>query len=241
MLSVTIAVIVAGCASGPGGATSVSATPVAPNASGGSTSVSGSAGAASASPRLIQFALTVNDEGEFDSVNGYYAIAVNAFNQPIDVSNNETFSDFMVYDGVNTLWYHRQTIPSQSLFNFVPVALINQDVSFSDDRHTMLITFSLSDATSPLSQFVGTTFTADAFTTDRNGILGRVLDTMGPGPSLDNDTQYTYFCDKQLGVVNPVPNNFPNDRLNDWITQPDLGAAFPYVNFDIKRFEVTVR
>jgi hypothetical protein len=244
VLIVALASGLGGCASGPNGATSVSSVPVDPNSTPLPTpdaSASPGASPTTSAPTLIQFALSINDQGEFDTVNGFYAIMLNAFDEPIDVSNNDKFTDFMVWDGTFLLWYHRQTNPNNNLFQFIATATINQNLSFTEDRHTMLITFSLGDPTSTLNQFITSpAFTAAAATTDRNGILGRIIDTVGPGPSLDNDALYTYFIDKTLGVTLPTPPEYPTDPLDDWITQPDQGTNFPYVNFDIKRFEVTV-
>ena len=105
----------------------------------------------------------------------------------------------------------------------------------------MYINFRVGDSTNALNQFVpGAQFTCDAMTTDRNGILGRVIDTMGPGPSLSNDTLYTVYANKQVGAVHPLPPSYPEDPLNDWITQPDLSSTFPYVNYDLQSFTVSV-
>jgi len=220
------------CASGPNGASSTSAKPLTP---------SDSASVAPGTTRLLQFALTINDQGSFDSVNGFYVIMLNAFGTPIDVTNNDKFTDFMQWDGTYLLWYHRQTSPSSNLYTFIATNTMNQNVSFSEDRHTLVVTLNPSEQTSPLAQYISSNaFTVCCATTDRQGILGRVIDTLGPGPSLNNDALYTYFIDKTLGLTYPAPPEYPNDRLNDWITQPDNDANFPYVNFDIKKFEVTL-
>lgn len=229
----TLAFFISGCASGPSGASSVSAAPV--------TTSTGTA-TASPSPALLQFAVSINDQGSFDAVNGFYAIMLNAFDTPIDVTNNDKFTDFMLWDGTYLVWYHRQSNPSNNLFTFVATTTLNPYLSFSEDRRTMFITLNPADTTTPLNQFIGSSaFTANCATTDRSGILGRIIDTMGPGPSLDNDALYTYNIDKTLGLVPPAPPEYPNDALNDWITQPDLDPSFPYVNFDIKSFTVTLR
>lgn len=233
-----------GCASGPNGINSTSSEPFNPNAS---PSVIASPGASPnpspSSPHLIQFALSLNDQGKFDdSGAGFYVIAMNAFDEAVDVSNYDKFTDFMKYDGTYLVWYHRQTLPNNNLFNYQPVGTLNQFLSFSDDRRTMFVTFGITDPTNIFNQFlVPSAFTVAAMTTDNTGTLGRVLDTMGPGPNLNNDTLYSYFVDKTLGVTRPVPPNYPDDPLNDWISQPDLGPNYPYTNFDIKSFQVTVR
>lgn len=222
-----MALFLYGCASGPSGSTS-------------STPISGGTATASPSPTLLQFAVTINDQGSFDAVNGFYAIILNAFDTPIDVTNNDKFTDFMLWDGTYLVWYHRQAL-SNNLYNFVATTTLNPYLSFSEDRHTMYVTLNPADTTTPLNQFISSSqFTANCATTDRSGILGRIIDTMGPGPSLDNDALYTYTVDKTLGLVSPAPPEYPNDALSDWITQPDLDPSFPYVNFDIKRFEVTL-
>jgi hypothetical protein len=237
-------VVLGGCASGPNSSTSTSSAPVNPTQSETATPTETDPASAPPStpqgPTLIQFALTINDQGTFDATNGLYAIMLNSFNLPIEVSNNDKFTDFIVWDGTYLLWYHRQALPSNNLFTFVATATLNQNLSFTADRRTMNITFSTTDRTNTFNQFITTSaFTAAAATTDRNGILGRILDTMGPGPSLDNDALYTYFIDKTLGVTNPAPPEYPTDALNDWTTH-SLGDNFPYVNFDIERFEITV-
>lgn len=219
--------LLAGCAAGPGSTSSLSAT--------GST-VSGSTTSGGAGP-LLQFVMTINDQGTLDGTNGLYVFLLNAFAEPIDVSSNDKFTDFMVWDGTNATWYHRQTNPQNNNYVFVPTANLNQALAISPDRRSFSITFNVADSSNVLNQFIATNvFTAHAMTTDRTGILGRVLDTMGP--SLNQDTLYTYTVNKQLGAVTPLPPNYPLDSLNDWIIQPDLDPAYPYVNFDIKKFEV---
>lgn len=243
----TFGAVFAGCASGPNGATSTSADPVDPSTA--ATPANGNVpvgsptptpSPAKGGPTLIQFALTVNPAGVIDSTNGFYNIVINSADTPIDPTNKETFTDFIQYDGTNTIWWNRETIPGSTIdFTFFPVAIINQDFSISDDGHTMFVTMKITDSTSPLNMFVNTNqFTADALTTDRQGLLGHVIDIMGPG--LSDPPLYSYFCDKTLGVINPAPPNFPDDPLNDTQTingQPD---NFPYQNFDIASFTVTV-
>lgn len=234
----------AGCASAPSGtSTAVSADPVNPAASPLASAQpvpSGSPSPSPTGPTFVQFALTINPAGSFDSVNGFYNICFNSFDTAIDVSNTETFTDFIQYDGTNLIWYNRKTLGDGTIFQFFPVAQINQDLSFSEDRRTMIVTFDRREITNPFNQFIATNlFTANALTTDRQGVLGAVIDTMGQGPDLVHDTLFTYFCDKTRGVINPVPPNFPDDPLNDTIVQGQ-GGNFPFVNFDISRFEVTV-
>jgi hypothetical protein len=41
--------------------------------------------------------------------------------------------------------------------------------------------------------------------------------------------------------VPPFPQFYPSDPLNDWKTHADIGADYPYANFDISRLEVNLR
>jgi hypothetical protein len=234
-----------GCASGPNGSDSLTVRPPTPT-------VVPSSGtpfhpSPSASPNtLLQFHVAINDSGQFETFNqplGYYVIAFNSFDQPIDVSNDDTFDNFVSWDGNNLFWYNRQTVPgNEQNFTFVPVAQLNENVSFSTDNHEMIVTFNINDPTSPLNVYIVTNqFTCHCMTTDHTGILGRVIDAFGPGPDLGNNPLYTVTVDKTVGAISPLPPNYPVDPLLDYITQPDLDPSFPYVDFDLSKFQVTAR
>ena len=70
--------------------------------------------------------------------------------------------------------------------------------------------------------------------------MGRVLDTLGKGPSVDQNSLYTLYINKGSGVVNPQPPGYPGDPLEDYATHSDLPSDYPYSNFDITSFTVEV-
>ena len=241
LLALLLALVLMGCASGPHTGNSLSADDGAtlPTATPSGTSGGGSGGA---SVNLLQFLVSVNDGGALDGQNGLYAILINAFAEPIDVTNNDKFTDFVLWDGVNVTWYLRQTNPQNQSFVYVPVANLNQALAISADRRTFTVTFNVDDPSTPLNQFVvSANFTASVATTDRTPILGRILDGPGQGPSLNGNTLQTVTVNKFLGAIPPLPTQYPLDPFNDWVVQPDLNATFPYVNYDIRRFEITAR
>ena len=59
--------------------------------------------------------------------------------------------------------------------------------------------------------------------------------------NINSNSLQTLLVDKFLGAVTPYPTFHPYDNTNDWIEHGDLGGDFPYVNFDIERFEVWFR
>ncbi|HEY4001929.1 MAG TPA: hypothetical protein VGO93_23850 [Candidatus Xenobia bacterium] len=229
--------LTAGCAAGPNG-----------SGNGTSTSAGTTAGAANggaAGPHTITFHMSVNPSGQIDrSGNGYYIFLLNANDQPIEVTDLDTFTDMVRFDGVNFQWYHRiEEAPSPGFF-LTFISDLNDSGSVSGDQTSLQVTFNVGDASSPFNTFINTNqFTAHAITTDAtNGaIRGRVLDFFGPGPDLNNNESYTVFADKLLGAVNPLPANFPVDPLNDFIIYPDLASNFPYVNFDLADFDITTQ
>lgn len=223
-----LAPLLGGCASGSGGGSGSSST---------SSSSSSSSGGGTVS--RLQFRLTVNDNGVIEASQGLYAIVFNSFGDPIDVTARDKFTDFLVYDSNNLVWYTRQTSSTDNSFTFVASGTATQSMSFTPDRRTLLVTFDPQDVSSPLNQFIKSSrFTCVAVTTDRSGYLGRVIDTLGPGPDLAHDTLYTLTVDKSLGAVSPLPASYPSDPLQDWIVQADNPPTFPYVNYDIQSFEV---
>jgi hypothetical protein len=231
-LALLLIPVLGGCASGPNSSSS----------SAGGVPASSASGSTASTNHLLQFAITLNDNGVFDATQGLYAVAFNSFDELIDVSSSDKFTDFVVYDGNNLVWYSRQTSSTNQSFIYVAVATVTQALSFTPDRRTMLITFDTSDASSALNQFIKSQqFTCVPVTTDRTGYLGRIIDTLGPGPDLSHDTLYTITVDKALGAISPLPASYPDDDLNDWIVLPDVAGTFPYVNYDIKSFTVTAK
>ncbi|MGI5843726.1 MAG: hypothetical protein ACOX9B_06080 [Candidatus Xenobium sp.] len=212
---------VAGCASGPS-----------------ENSVAGG----SSGPRFLHFTVTVNPNGVIDRTGqGYYAILINAQGEPIEVTNLDTFTDFIRFDGNNVDWFHRQANMPNPGFTFTQAGSLNAASSVSADRRQWRLVLDVGESTSFLNQFVvANRFTAHLVTTDnyQNSILGRVLDTMGPGPGLASNAQQTLHIQKGMGAVSPLPSYYPDDPLNDWITRDDLPPTLPYTNFDIAKFEV---
>ncbi|MHB2017247.1 MAG: hypothetical protein ACYCW6_09905 [Candidatus Xenobia bacterium] len=205
----------------------------------------GSTGGSLSGTNLMTFTLSVNPSGVIDTAgNGYYCILFNTNGDPIEVTDLDTFTDMVRFDGFNFSWYHRQElVPAPGfLLNFI--ANVNDNGRLLSDGSTLQLTFNAGDQTSPFNQFlVGTRFTCHVCTTDATGgaVRGRVLDCLGPGPSLDNNSAFTVTADKILGPISPLPVGFPNDELNDFIIEPDLPPDFPYLNFDINTFDVTVQ
>jgi hypothetical protein len=189
----------------------------------------------------LTFSVAVNEQGELDTgKNGYYAILLNSYDEEIDVTNYETFTDFIRYDGFNFTWYHRQgNVPSPG-YTFVNVGNLNSDTVISGDNTGFLLRINLKDQSHLFNQYIQSSrFTTHIVTTDRNNsLLGRTLDTLGQGPAIDGNTLYTVFFDIGSGVVQPIPPDYPTDPLDDYDEKSDLGADFPYVNFDIDKFSV---
>ena len=216
----------AGCASGPSDGSAKSGVP---------------AGGA----RFLHFIVSVNPNGVVDRTGrGYYAILLNAQGEPIEVTDLDTFTDFIRFDGTNTDWYHRQANQPNPGFTFVQAGSLNAASSLSADGRQLRVILDVGESTNFLNQFVVTNrFTAHLVTTDnyQNSILGRVLDTLGPGPGLGSNSQQTLEVQKGAGAVQPLPASYPGDPLNDWITRDDLQPDYPYTNFDIASFEVVAQ
>lgn len=221
------AAVTAGCASGPGGP-----------GSGGAGLPPGTA-----PQHLVTFQMTINPSGTIDrSGRGYYVFLLNANGDPIEVSNLDTFTDMVRFDGTNFSWFHRvEGVPAPGFF-LVFTSNVNDNARISGDQRSLQVTFNDGDASNPFNQFIlGERFTAHALTSDslNSAVRGRIIDTIGQGPSLDGNENFTLTVDKLVGAVSPLPPNFPTDAANDFITYPDLPPDFPYVNFDITSFDVT--
>ncbi|MCR5661033.1 MAG: hypothetical protein K6G50_02760 [bacterium] len=190
---------------------------------------------------LLTFTVTVNSNGVIDQTgNGYYAILLNSQGNAIEVTDLDTFTDIIRYDGINFDWYTRQANLPNPGFTFTHVGSLNHSSSISSDGTQLQVVIDLSDSTNYLSQHISADkFTAHLMTTDNyeSAILGRVLDTMGE--SISSNSLQTVLVDKLLGAIEPFPTYYPDDPLNDWITRNDLDPDFPYTNFDIARFEIT--
>lgn len=195
----------------------------------------------SGSPYLC-FTLTVNPNGRIDTEgNGLYAILLNSIGNPIEVTDSDTFTDFIRFDGINFDWYTRQANLPNAGFTFNQVGSLNPDSSISSDGRSINIFLDTCDSNTYLNQYiVNSNFSAQVVTTDNksNDYLGRVIDFMGD--NLNSNSSYTLTIDKLYGIVSPIPSIYPNDYLNDWIPHNDLDPAFPYANFDIATFEVSI-
>ncbi len=211
----------AGCASGP---------------SDGSLNGPGQGG------RFLHFIVSVNPNGAIDRTGqGCYAILINAQGEPIEVTDLDTFTDFIRFDGINVDWYHRQANQPNPGFTFTQAGSLNAYTSISEDGKQWRVILDVGEPTNFINQFVvSDRFTAHLVTTDnyQGSILGRILDTMGQGPNLNSNLQQTLLVEKGLGPVTPYPAYYPDDPLNDWITRSTLPTTMPYTNFDIARFEV---
>jgi hypothetical protein len=192
---------------------------------------------------LMIIDLKISDKGTIDlDGNGYYAILFNSFDQAIESTNFETYTDFIRFDGNNFSWFHRQgNVPSPG-YTWVNAGNINADASVSSDNTSLVIRINLNDSSQLFNQYIESRkFTLHAITTDQqNSLLGRVIDTLGPGPSVNQNDLYTIYLDKVTGVLSPYPPGYPADNLGDTNTQSDLSADFPYDNFDIESFTVEI-
>ena len=190
--------------------------------------------------QFLHFALSVNPNGQIDlDNNGYYAILLNSQGETIEVTDLDTFTDFIRFDGINFDWYTRQANLPNPGFTFIQVGSLANQGGLSSDNTRLDIVFDINDTTSFINQYIAsTTFSAQLITTDtyQGAYLGRVLDCMGP--SLSFNSQQTVMAHKLRGAISPLPSIYPDDSLNDWITRDDLASDFPYNNFDIATFEI---
>lgn len=195
--------------------------------------------------RLLVFTLSINPNGLVDRTGrGIYAVLLNAQGTPIEATDIDTFTDFIRFDGQNFDWYHRLAEVPNPGFTFVQVGSLSGQAQVTPDGKTIEITLDIGQSTSFLNQFIpGNRFTSHVVTTDSAGgqILGRLLDTLGQGPNIDANSLQTVTVRRGEGAASPIPQSYPFDPLGDVVTHNNLGADFPYVNFDIVRFEVTAR
>lgn len=190
----------------------------------------------------LRFTLTVNPNGKIDTEgNGFYAILLNSTGSTIEVTDSDTFTDFIRFDGINFDWYTRQANLPNAGFTFYQVGSLNPEGSISSDGRSINILLDTYDSNTYLNQYiVNSNFSAQVVTTDNtsDAYLGRVIDFMGD--NLNSNSLYTLSIDKLYGIISPFPSLYPNDYINDWISHNDLDAAFPYANFDIDTFEVSI-
>lgn len=195
-------------------------------------------------PALLRLTLRTNPNGRIDSSGrGYYLILLNATGQPIEVTDIDTFTDFLRYDGRSLDFYHRQANIPNPGFNFTLAGSMNNAFAISSDGQSLDITLDPNDPSNLLNQFISANrFTAHVLTTDsfEGAFIGRVLDTLGQGPDINSNSLQTMTLDKGFGIQNPIPQFYPDDPLNDFIVQDGLPADYPYLNFDIAKFEVNV-
>lgn len=190
--------------------------------------------------KYLHFRLCVNPNGHIDqNFNGNYAFLLNSQGEAIEVTDVDTFTDIIRFDGINFEWYTRQANLPNPGFTFTLAGGLNSSSYIHSDGTAIEVVVDLTDSTSFLDQYIASDrFTTHAITTDTyNGsILGRVIDTMGSG--IDGNSLQTLMVDKFSGAINPLPSYYPDDLLNDWLTRDDLADDFPYTNFDIASFEV---
>ena len=195
--------------------------------------------------RFLAFTLHVNPNGQIDTTGrGFYVFLINAFNQQIEVTDLDSFSDFVRFDGRNFDWYHRQARLPRPGFQFFQAANLNVAGRIGTDYRSIEIIFDLGESTNVINQFVTVpNFTCHVVTCDnyQGSVIGRPLDTLGQGPDFQKNSLQTLRVRKGEGATVPLPQAYPVDPLDDFITQPELQPDFPYANFDIARFEVTTR
>ena len=195
--------------------------------------------------RLLAFTLQVNPNGVIDtSGRGYYIFLINAFGQQIEVTDLDSFTDFVRFDGRNFDWFHRQASLPRPGFQFFQAANINVSGRIGSDRRTLEVIFDLGESTNVLNQFVTQpNFAVHVLTCDnyRGAIIGRPIDTLGQGPDFQKNSLQTLRVRSGEGATVPLPQSYPLDALGDFLVHPELPVDFPYNNFDIARFEVTAR
>ncbi len=195
--------------------------------------------------RLLAFTMQINPNGVIDtSGRGYYIIEFNTFGRQIECTDLDTFSDFVRFDGRNFDWFHRQAQLPRPGFQFFQAANLNIAGRITNDARGIEVIFDLGESTNILNQFVNVpSFSVHALTCDsyRGAVIGRPIDTLGQGPDFGKNSLQTLRVSKNNGVTVPLPQFYPSDPIGDFITQPELPADFPYNNFDISRFEATLR
>ena len=195
--------------------------------------------------RLLEFRISVNPNGNVDTTGrGVYAVLLNAQGNPIEVTDLDTFTDFIRFDGQNFDWFHRLAEVPNPGFNFAQVGPLSGQSRVSADGKSIQMIVDIGESTSFINQFIASdVFTAHVVASDTRGgvFIGRILDTMGQGPNIDSNSLQTLTVRRGEGATQPIPQSYPFDPLADTVTHSDLGADFPYANFDIVRFEITAR
>lgn len=191
-------------------------------------------------PKYLTFIITVNPDGQIDrDGNGLYFILFNNSTQElINATDNRTFTDFICFNGINTTWYHRRTDPlNLTFFIWEPAGIINTNCYVSPDNKQLILQFNVNDKSIFLNQYISQdNFNAHAVTTDSSSRFK--FDTLGQGPSMINNSINTLRVNKQIGVIPPIPVFYPADPVVDTAKFEKLPKSFPYVNFDIVKFEV---
>jgi len=196
-------------------------------------------------PHLIYFTFSVNPAGKIDlEGRGYYALLFNQDANPIEVSNPDSFTDFIRFDGMQFIWFHRQDNVPPPGYTWVSAGNINRFGHISSDNRTITLIFDLNDPTLLFNQYLpNPCFSVHLLTcsNEKGAYLGKVIDTLGLGPSILNNSLNTVYVNSQQGSLTPYPPFYPMDPLNDWAKQENLPPDFPYKNFDLYRFEIKVK
>lgn len=240
ILVLLLGTLLGACASGPASNGTSTGGTNGPALTGDNSTSTGLAGG-----KLLSLSLSVNPNGKIDtSGQGFYIFLFNSLSNQIEVTDLDTFTDFIRFDGRSFDWFHRNANLPRPGFQFIQAGSLNQAGRITSDGRTLEVLLDTADPTNLLNQFIVTNqFTMHAVTTDsfQNAIVGRALDTLGAGPSLSSNSLQTMRVSKTNGILTPIPQFYPIDPLSDFITQPVLPPDFPYANFDIQRFEITLR
>lgn len=195
--------------------------------------------------RLLEFDIGINPNGTVDRTGrGIYAILLNAQGTPIEVTDLDTFTDVIRFDGQNFDWYHRLSQVPNPGYTFAQVGPLAGQAQVLPDGKSIQIVLDTGESTAFINQFIPAgVFTANVVTTDAFGgsFLGRIIDTGGQGPNINSNSLQTITVRKGEGAVQPLPQSYPFDPLNDEVVHGDLPADFPYANFDIVNFRVIAR
>lgn len=189
--------------------------------------------------KYLSIYLYINEDGTLDTVNGAYMIFFDAENNEINIEQPETYTDYIIYQNGNFIWWHRQeTDPGH--YDWNPKGTVN-DSSYVY-KNVFRLRFDINDTSNFLNQWLpNDRFTMHIATLDNHTPSMRTLDTLGTGPdSIIGSTINTIYVSKTLGVdLNNQPSTYPNDAIDDCATDGrDYPPEYPVVNFDIKRFEI---
>lgn len=189
-------------------------------------------------PRYLNFAITVI--GKIDrSGNGLYFILLNKDQKElINVADNRTYTDFICFNGINAIWYHRRTDPiNPSFFIWEQAGIINTSFYITPDASKLILRFNIEDKSIFLNQYITQdNFNAHIVATDNTSRLK--IDTLGQGPDIINNSINTILVNKQSGSLPPYPAFYPVDPALDIEKFEKLGKDFPYENFDILKLEI---